>query len=596
MLDPSYDQSTQSQEPNQLEEDENRIVDIQKPSRASSTIHSKRLSRAQSRDQFSSGSVLSLHAPHHSLSSRSSRAHLEYDGENNSAASSVRRKPKGTNGSLSPLGMAESHVAMSSGGGSRQSLAFELAAAMDPEETDQSSILDKLGLGDGDEDDEVSYGQEVDDNGMDEYTIRQDEEVEEAEGNEHRTRKTSIETRSSGLPGSLPGWHEGFGPGSPAKSMIRDDRQLTPTTRQTRRSSRSTVNTTGFSPRKSSFAYGVADEYGEETEEEDFEDMGEFDESDGSETDEERARTVLEAGLVSTAHFLAVLKQSNTDYIPSATGLVSDLTTEESTSDRQPAVEKLIVDLVRTMADTVREREAQIRELKEIEVALSHTDRRALAEVESLPMMLEDADFRSYIVGKMSAEIDDTYPVADEHETEVELTGLDEQGLAEGQITPLAHHGSAQNLRSTSVHRFDSLGYTRKNVGSRIVSTGAGPHAGPMNQLDQLKLVTTSLINSLNLINEHTQIGRQTQTEVVRKLKGVRGLVTNWKADHDSLENSKECISRWESELGLDDPSTGKVRGKFEVQIKLATTEAEKLLEDASEQARFLLRLEPIST
>ncbi|EGG08139.1 uncharacterized protein MELLADRAFT_116040 [Melampsora larici-populina 98AG31] len=596
MPDPTQLEPTHCDVESQLDDDQNELRERTKQSRMTSntSYSSHHLSRPESREQLRSGSNLSVLSGPKSISTRSSRAHLDqtsYDESEAYGNSSVRRKPKGAHGSVNSLSFADSHSSISTGGASRQSLAFELAAAMDPTETDQSSILDSLGLGDDDdEEEEIGYEEEEEnEEEIGDYTMREEADEKEEVGSttDQRRRKASMEshaTRSSGWANASPGWHDGKGSdSSPGKSLINADRQLTPT-RHTRKSSRSTILTTAPSPHKS-LSFEMADEFAEEAQR----NVENFDEGDSYESDssdaEERARVVLEAGLVSTAHFLTILKQSNTDYNPPPAGLAPPSNAKETTSDRQPAVEKLISEIVRTMTESVRDREAQIRELKEIEVALSHTDRRALAEVDSLPMILQDIDFRTYIVGKKTGELNEDYSSADQNQPENELETLEEEHVSgDGQITPLAHRSSAQNLRLASEESFDLLGQEKRG--------DAGPQTTPMNHLNQLKLVTTSLINSLNIINEHTQVSRQTQTDVVRKLKGVRGLVTNWKADHESLEQSKDHIARWETELELhnqDNPSFGKVRGKFEVQIKLATEEAEKLLDEASERARTLL-------
>ncbi|KAH9821680.1 hypothetical protein DFH28DRAFT_1092630 [Melampsora americana] len=602
MPDSTHLEQSHCNDESQLEDGE--LQERTKHSRMTSNTSytSQLLSRQESREQLRSGSNLSVLSGANSITSRSSRSHLEQNSHDESEGygnSSVRRKPKGTHGSVSSHSFADSHSSISTGGASRQSLAFELAAAMDPTETDQSSILDSLGLGDDDdEEEEIGYGEEDEiEAEMGDYTMREemDEGDEVGASIDQRRRKASMEshtTRSSGWANASPRWHGGkASDSSPGKSGFNADGQLTPT-RHTRKSSRSTILTTAPSPHKS-LSFEMADEFAEEDAQgnvENFDDQADSYESDSSDA-EERARVVLEAGLVSTAHFLSILKQSNTDYNPPPAGLAPLSNAKDITSDRQPAVEKLISEIVRTMTESVRDREAQIRELKEIEVALSHTDRRALAEVESLPMILQDIDFRTYIVGNKTREFNEEYSSADQSQPENQLETLEEEQVSgDGQITPLAHRGSAQDLRLASEESFDLLG--------QVKSEEAGPQTTPMNHLNQLKLVTTSLINSLNIINEHTQISRQTQTDVVRKLKGVRGLVTNWKADHESLEQSKDHIARWESELDLhhqEHPSFGKVRGKFEVQIKLATEEAEKLLDEASERARSLLLPDTIS-
>ncbi|KNZ51308.1 hypothetical protein VP01_4000g2 [Puccinia sorghi] len=64
----------------------------------------------------------------------------------------------------------------------------------------------------------------------------------------------------------------------------------------------------------------------------------------------------------------------STPTTPTATRLVA-----ENQSDKQPILEKIITDIVRTMT-------------KQIEIALSRTDRRFLAILDELPNILEERE------------------------------------------------------------------------------------------------------------------------------------------------------------------------------------------------------------
>ncbi|KAI9615171.1 hypothetical protein H4Q26_011712 [Puccinia striiformis f. sp. tritici PST-130] len=87
----------------------------------------------------------------------------------------------------------------------RQSLAFELAAAMDPEENDQASILDQLGLGDDDEDD-INDDDDLNGGGLGEDQDESDHQIDDQEdttyeGEEYpgHNRFDSVDHQSSTL-------------------------------------------------------------------------------------------------------------------------------------------------------------------------------------------------------------------------------------------------------------------------------------------------------------------------------------------------------------------------------------------------------------
>jgi len=557
-------------------------------------------------------------------------------GMESSPHSPIRRKMR--RGSSGGTNAVEAHSL-----NHRQSLAFELAAAMEPEENDQASILEQLGLGDDDDEGLTADGGNPDDEADDqEDTIYEGEEYSNSDHFNVIDDQTALQfleperlrnqpSRSTiGSTNKRYSHASTFGSScSPRKSSVREASLSTPKKTLNRELSRSTLNTIDSTPHSNVGILDI-DEFRDSidlrqdpSQIDDHEEEGMYGSQRSSEVSEDGDAEILEAGLKSTAKFLNLLKQSNTDC---PTSLVSNKalnsqqnpptspltptttrTVVENQSDKQPIVEKMITDIVRTMTEQVRDRESQIRELKEIEIALSRTDRRFLADLDELPNILEERDFRnSTILGKSLALSSD-------------LTSLTRDGLPK----PLDDLDQLVDRHDHELVQVDELGEEDEPEGGRLTPTGPrndqrsslqtdlGDDAGskkteekrPIENLGELKLITNSLIHSLNQIHEHTQISRQTQIEIVRKLKGVKGLVANWRTDFDSIQNSIDFISKWElGQFHTPDDSLGsppkdyrdkKIRGIFEVQVKLATSEVEKLLNDAFINASALLQPHP---
>ncbi|MBW0542950.1 hypothetical protein O181_082665 [Austropuccinia psidii MF-1] len=497
----------------------------------------------------------------------------------------------------------------------RHSLAFELAAAMEPDQLDQSDILEKLGFGEDHDDDQVDAEnfQDLADQGH--IIYQQDEEYDDDFNNYNRA--ASHQDHQDSLPPNplRPSYSRSTMAShsrnrnlsinaSPLKSSFRESSHFTPT-RSSRRVSRSTLNTLDFSPHPT-FNLDLEDEMMENDE---FEHVSRL--NDDIQTDEEgsiygsrrlldhdadfdhqHGSDLLEAGLRSTAKFLNILKQSNIDSVVPVNAKTDH---NQSASDRQVLVEKMISDMVRTMTEQSRDREAQIRELKEIDIALSRTDRRVLAELEALPVILDSQTLSSPNTTDKTESIDYIEPKIRD-EIQIEESAQDEQDefqTAAGSSTPLAHQispcTSQEDLTpSGKMHIRNNIDMTPSKISALTLDSSLTP----LDNIGQLKLVTTSLIDSLNQINEHTQISRQTQTDVTRKLKGVRTLVTNWKSDHESIENSKEFIHSWEikHKINLIENEKKSIKGMFEVEINLLSNETEKLLNEAFLNATKLLQ------
>lgn len=515
----------------------------------------------------------------------------------------------------------------------RQSLAFELAAAMEPEENDQASILDHLGLGDDDDDGPEDSEQEQDELEGETDIVYEDVEFESEPYSDQPSLAQQLQEPRLRLQPSratMVSSHTQYSNPSneldlsPGRSSTRGLSLFTPSRGPKPKLSRSTLHTMDHTPRETSgvleidqLGHSITDEHYQSPTEVDDDSKGDltigsgrtledFDSSEDGQDDE-----ILQAGLNSTAKFLNLLKQSNTDcsvslrQMPTKTHPTytstetATTTTGGNKSDRQPILEKMITDIVRTMTEQVRDRESQIRELKEIEIALSRTDRRALADLEALPNVLQDDDFRNCtILGKFTPQSDHALPKSIEDSVDEEdEVGNDEELEEGGRLTPKDVHSSHKGENSSG----------QKQIKSQSeIENGKKP----MENLQDLKSITNSLISSLTQINEHTQISRQTQIEIVRKLKGVKGLVYNWKSDFDSIQSSIDFISNWELNLfpPTSDQNNGKkdverrgtgrnkIRGVFEVQVKLATDEVERLLNEAFLNASTLLQPQSIPT
>ncbi len=63
-----------------------------------------------------------------------------------------------------------------------------------------------------------------------------------------------------------------------------------------------------------------------------------------------------------------------------------------------------------------------------------------------------------------------------------------------------------------------------------------------------LHTTTSDLLTSLTSLHEHTQITKSSTADAARKLKSLKTLISQWKAEQESVERSEALIASFEAE------------------------------------------------
>ena len=251
---------------------------------------------------------------------------------------------------------------------------------------------------------------------------------------------------------------------------------------------------------------------------------------------EHDAMKVLAHDLHSTDMFLGHLRKLDVD--------------PGSFAAQQPVLEKLASDVIRRMNETVRSREAQVRELLECErefrkIAGEMGGSDVLGQLDGLEH-IEDLSEPPQVVE----------PTKTEHRHHLDT--LEEETAPTRSLT--LHH----QLQNSDWE----LDPDRHRLGDEI--DGSEPATSPIKdsflpapsivgpptpasaipQLAHLRSCTTSLVSSLSTISEHAQVNRAATTEAGRKIRALKNKIGGWRTDWDSAERSRIKIERWEAGIG----------------------------------------------
>jgi hypothetical protein len=373
------------------------------------------------------------------------------------------------------------------GSNNRHSLAFELAAAMSPEQTTSSRLLEELGIEQGIEEEE--------------------EESADEEGTESVVGSDAAATN---------GLH--------APSPVRDPRHLMPSPRRPATAKASVMSLRSVSAQSytSQSANAVDDSF-------------DFDEADAAFA---AASSALQDSLQTTDRFL--------EHIHRFTSSSSGSDDQAGLGDRQQLLERQAGDVIRRILDVTKEREAQVRELREMERAFAGKDLELLAELDDL-------------------ELEGPPPLDDEMAQGEKLDMVPEESESDPQ-TPTRPRASSSSWSASS----SSLDYS------------AGLSAST--QLSQLRSLTGQLVSTLGSINEHTQLSRGATSEAGRKLRALKGVIGGWKGELESVDRSEEYIRRWEEEEARSqavDANGERRKGRYAERAFGEMREAERLLGDA---------------
>ncbi|KAK4055834.1 hypothetical protein OIO90_003088 [Microbotryomycetes sp. JL221] len=274
----------------------------------------------------------------------------------------------------------------------------------------------------------------------------------------------------------------------------------------------------------------------------------------------------LDESILVTTRFVERLRQHTTiDFdgsqavprLPSVSVNSATIADEATMSfiDRQPLLEKLASNVVRTMLDLSRQREAQTNELMQLERAfMSRSDaawQAALAELDEMPSPEPD-----YIV---------TSKAADSVSVQVDLPRPRAPTLLPSAFAQQFSHASVES-RSTD----------------------------PMfDELDNLREVTASFIASLQAINDVAQVNVVAASDVGRKVKALRNQVVTLSDDLAAVETSRSFVTRdLEAREQMLAINTGVTKLRNGDKARDLMRDIERRLDDGWTKALTLFRVE----
>lgn len=346
----------------------------------------------------------------------------------------------------------------------------------------------------------------------------------------------------------------------------------------------------------------------------------------------------LAESIRTTEEFLGRLRQAAGTQANSATAIAPVATTDTTTltttpsSDETNRVESIGNSIGLTLRDHAKQREAQVRELQEMVRALSRDDinyRIAIAQaLKGVPDEGDDSfnssnedDPTRYSPGEPSAEakarlsqpldLDDLASPhsdllrqssrANEHQQQTKLSQtrrgdahdptnreslghlVEEDEDGEEATGPGSqhsfHHGS-----SSSFARSSGPGARASSSSSTILPPAPSRRAPLVDHLQHFQAVTGSLVSSLQILNEHSQMTAAGSREASKKLRVLTKAVGEWQRESQIAEESR-CRIENASEGHGSSTRTDRAsqRAEREMQsicetLDRATAQAEKLL------------------
>lgn len=285
----------------------------------------------------------------------------------------------------------------------------------------------------------------------------------------------------------------------------------------------------------------------------------------------------FENSLETTARFLVHLRQHTSTEIdphaspdppPSTTGLFTSIEPKPiDYTDRQPLVEKAATAVIKSMYESVKQREGQVRELVELERLVSKNEvgwQAALASLEELPRDEEEGENAEHVVENGVSH--------DEDEGE------------EVPLSPSAEEDDPFGQPATNHHARD-LSFLEPPPILRTSSSNSPSLA--RSELTHLRTITTSLISALSAINEVTQVHRASTGEAGRKLRALRGHLVTVENDLQGLARSEEYIRAYEAkELKLGGERR---KGRYAEEAREVMRGVEVELEEGWSRAQVVL-------
>lgn len=255
---------------------------------------------------------------------------------------------------------------------------------------------------------------------------------------------------------------------------------------------------------------------------------------------------ILNQDLQTTDIFIEHLRRLDTD---SSLSIPPSTTTVPSGGELP--LERLASDFIRKMNDNVREREGQVRELREVEKEF----RRIAGQAGGNDILgeLEELDT-----------IDGFGDDSREKETKVE-TGTSSRALhtlaeeedhdttADWELDPQRVLGDEDQLDYRNSYRQNSYSHARESSTTALDSFSNNPTpSNAIAQLSNMRSLTQLLVQSLTTVVENTQVTAAATAEAGRKIRALKNKLGGWRAESESAERSMDRIEKWEAAGGIN--------------------------------------------
>jgi hypothetical protein len=287
--------------------------------------------------------------------------------------------------------------------------------------------------------------------------------------------------------------------------------------------------------------------------------------------------TLLSEDVSSTDLFLRQLRRLDTE--PSSS-LVS-LTTYPG-SIHEPPVERIASHIIRKINDTAREREGQVRELREYEKEF----RKIGGEVGGIDV-LGELDELEEVEGLLDEVA--PLPVKKDEEEEGGKGGRRpawQRARRTASLGGIEEEQEEEDPDDFPLDDSEALEPPPKEDEPLPPSFPATPTTA-LKHLSSFRLLTTTFVHSLSTISEHAQVNGAATAEAGRKLRALKNRIGGWKADWESAERSRERIEGWQRE---EEELSGKgVKIDFGKMMRDEMMAFEKVLNEAGRKAAAII-------
>jgi hypothetical protein len=260
--------------------------------------------------------------------------------------------------------------------------------------------------------------------------------------------------------------------------------------------------------------------------------------------------TILNQDLETTDLFIENLRRMDADPLSTSTHLGS--------SAFEPPLERLASDVIRRINDSAREREGQVRELREFDkefrlIAGQAGGNELLGELDEL----EDVEgFRDESKDRDSRLESGPGGLQAVEEEEEPIGRRD--ASTDWELDPNRVLGDEDAMDYGDLDRPDSPSPAKESSPLPPPPLpGIPTPTSTITQLAYMRSITQSLIQSLSTVVEHTQVTGAATAEAGRKIRALKNKLGGWRAESESAERSMEKIEKWEAAGGTSSPLFG---------------------------------------